>query len=238
MQDMIWYIMETLPNDRMSNLNFDLINSTWSSSIMFLLQAMTSAEIDAEMVCPLKTPSFLPGTHQYYPKRHSLIEGMSKCKIKREEAQAKFSITMLNDHMMKSTLTDLRLMRQWGQQRSSTAISRIMRQLAASCPKDSIIFAAEATAITLALKYYRHMDHVQHDAVVYSDPMSWQRHLCPILPSHCGIEGNEIVDQLAKATLWPWHRPAENYSLCRFDATGKLVRPTESSNQVGCIYTW
>ena len=47
------------------------------------------------------------------------------------------SIAMLKDHMMKSTLTDLRLIREWGQQRSSTAISRMVRRLAASCPKDS-----------------------------------------------------------------------------------------------------
>ena len=46
---------------------------------------------------------------------------------------------MLKDHMMKSTLTDLRLTREWGQQRSSTAISRMVRRLAASCPKDSQI---------------------------------------------------------------------------------------------------
>ena len=37
------------------------------------------AEIDIETVCPLKTPTFPPGTHEYEPKRHSLIEGVSKC---------------------------------------------------------------------------------------------------------------------------------------------------------------
>ena len=53
-------------------------------------EAMTFAKIDIETVCPLKTPSFPPATHEYDPKRHSLIEGMSKCMITREEAQAKF----------------------------------------------------------------------------------------------------------------------------------------------------
>ena len=53
-------------------------------------EAMTSAEIDIKTVCPLKTPTFPPGTHEYDPKRHSLIEGVSKCMITREEAQAKF----------------------------------------------------------------------------------------------------------------------------------------------------
>ena len=52
--------------------------------------AMASAEINAELVCPLVTPSFPPGTHDYDPKRHDLIEGVSKCMISREEAQAKF----------------------------------------------------------------------------------------------------------------------------------------------------
>ena len=54
------------------------------------LKAMTSAEIDVELVCPLRTPNFPPGTHEYDPKKHNLIEGVSKCMITREEAQAKF----------------------------------------------------------------------------------------------------------------------------------------------------
>ena len=44
-------------------------------------EAMTSAEINAELVCPLMTPNFPPGTHDYDPKRHDLIEGVSKCII-------------------------------------------------------------------------------------------------------------------------------------------------------------
>ena len=53
-------------------------------------EAMTSAEIDIETVCPLKTPTFPPGTHEYDPKRHNLIEEVSICMITREEDQAKF----------------------------------------------------------------------------------------------------------------------------------------------------
>ena len=77
--------------------------------------------------------------------------------------------------------------------------------------------------------YYRHMDPVQQDVVFYSDSMSCLQAIegedtenpliCHILnllwalsdkgtcvrfcwvPSHCGIEGNEVVDQLAKETL-------------------------------------
>ena len=102
-------------------------------------------------------------------------------------------------------------------------------QLSKRLPDNSTIFAAEATAIILALDYYRHMDPVQHDVVFYSDSMSclqaiegedtensfichimnllWALsdrgtcvHFCWV-PSHCGIEGNEVVDQLAKETL-------------------------------------
>ena len=103
------------------------------------------------------------------------------------------------------------------------------RQLSKRRPNNSTIFAAEATAITLALDYYQYMDPVQHDVVVYSDSLSCLQALesedtespliCHIMyllwalsdkgthvrfcwvPSHCGIEGNEIVDQLAKETL-------------------------------------
>ena len=54
-------------------------------------EAMTFAEINADLVCPLRTPNFPPGTHDYDPKRHDLIEGVSKCMISRQEAQAKFN---------------------------------------------------------------------------------------------------------------------------------------------------
>ena len=142
------------------------------------------------------------------------------------------SIVMLKDHMMKSTLTDLRLTRVG----AAAVINRhfqngetTCRQLSKRLPNNSTIFAAEATAITLALNYYRHMDPVQHDVVIYSDSMSCLQAIegedtnspliCQIMnllwalsdkgtcvrfcwvPSHCGIEGNEIVDQLAKETL-------------------------------------
>ena len=95
--------------------------------------------------------------------------------------------------------------------------------------QNSTIFAAEATAISLALNYYQHMGPVHQDVVVYSDSMSRLQaiegedtdnplicHITNLLwllsdrgthglfcwiPSHCGIEGNERVDQLAKETL-------------------------------------
>ena len=54
-------------------------------------EAMTSAEINAELVCPLRTPNFPPGTHDYNPKQHNLIEGESKCMISGQEAEAKLN---------------------------------------------------------------------------------------------------------------------------------------------------
>ena len=108
----------------------------------------------------------------------------------------------------------------------------MVRQPAAHCPKklpdNSIIFAAEATAISLALNYYQHIGPMHYDVVVYSDSMSCLQaiegedtenpFICHIMnllrllsdkgthvrfcsiPSHCDIEGNERVDQLAKET--------------------------------------
>ena len=103
------------------------------------------------------------------------------------------------------------------------------RQLAKRLPDNSTIFAAEATAIPLALNYQRHIGPVCHDVVFYCDSMSWLQaiegedtenlfiwHIMNLLwllsdkgtharfcwiTSHCGNDGNERVDQLAKKTL-------------------------------------
>ena len=40
-------------------------------------EAMTSAEINAELVCPLRTPNFPPGMHDYDPKRHDLVDSLN-----------------------------------------------------------------------------------------------------------------------------------------------------------------
>ena len=46
-----------------------------------------SAELNAKLVCSMRTPNFPPGTHDCDIKRHNLIEGVSKCMISRQEAQ-------------------------------------------------------------------------------------------------------------------------------------------------------
>ena len=53
-------------------------------------EAMASAEgINTEVVCPLRIPSFPPGTHHYSSERHNPIEGVNKYMIFRQELQAK-----------------------------------------------------------------------------------------------------------------------------------------------------
>ena len=140
-------------------------------------EAMTSAEIDIETVCPLKTPTFPPGTHEYDPKKHSLIEGVSKCMITREEAQAKFKEYRDAQGPHDEVYTDGSKMDE--RVGAAAVINRhfqngetTCRQLSKRLPNNSTIFGAEATAITLALNYYRHMDPVQHDVIIYSDSMS------------------------------------------------------------------
>ena len=140
-------------------------------------EAMTSAEINAELVCPLRTPNFPPGTHDYDPKRHDLIEGVSKCMISRQEAQAKFNEFREAQGSHDEVYTDGSKMNE--RVGAAAVINRhfqngetTCRQLSKRLPDNSTIFAAEATAISLVLNYYQHMGPVHHDVVVYSDSMS------------------------------------------------------------------
>ena len=56
------------------------------------------------------------------------------------------------------------------------------------------------------------------------------------VPSHCGIDGNERVDQLAKETLDQDIDPLANVN--RYETTGQLLHSEVGSNQVGCSCTW
>ena len=194
-------------------------------------ETMTSAEINAELVCPLGTPNFPPGMHDYDPRRHNLIEGVSKSMISRQEAQAKFSEYHEVQGSYDEVYTDGSKM---NERAGAVAVinhhfqngETTCHQLSKRLPDNSTIFAAEATAISLALNYYQHMGPVHHDVVVNSESMSCLQaiegeetenplicHIMNLLwllsdrgthvrfcwiPSHCGIEGNERVDQLAK----------------------------------------
>ena len=111
-------------------------------------EAMTSVKINAELVCPLRTPNFPSGMHDYDPKRHNLIKGVSKCMISRQEAQAKFSEYCKAQGPRVEIYTDgSKMNERVGQQWSSTVISTMVRQPAANCPKD-----CQTTAPSLQLR--------------------------------------------------------------------------------------
>ena len=154
---------------------------------------------------PTPTQTFPPGTHEYEPKRHSLIEGVGKCMITREEAQAKFRDYRDAQGPHDEVYTDgSKIDERVG---AAAVINRhfqngetTCRQLSKRLPNNSTIFAAEATAITLALNYYRHMDPVQHDVVIYSDSMSCLQAI------EGGDTNNPLICQiinLLKPTLGP-----------------------------------
>ena len=171
--------------------------------------------------------------HDYDPKRHDLIEEVSKCMISRQEAQAKFNEYHEARGSHDEAYTDGSKMNE--RVGAAAVINRhfqngetTCRQLSKKLPDNSIIFTAEATAISLALTYYQHIGPMHYDVVVYSDSMSCLQaiegedtenpFICHIMnllrllsdkgthvrfcsiPSHCDIEGNERVDQLAKET--------------------------------------
>ena len=154
--------------------------------------------------------------------------------ISRQEAQAKFNEFREAQGSHDEVYTDSSKMNERVEavaitnhnfQNSETTCHQLSKRL----PDNSTIFAAEATAISLALNYYQYMGSVHHDVVVYSDAMSCLQAIdvedtenpltCHIMnlfwlpsdrgkhvrfcwiPSHCGIEGNEREDQLAKETL-------------------------------------
>ena len=112
-------------------------------------EAMTSAEINAELVCPLRTPNFPPETHDYDPKRHDLIEGVSKCMISGQEAQAKFNEYREAQGSHDEVYTDGSKMNE--KVGAAAVINRHLqngettcRQLSKRLPDNSTIFAAEA----------------------------------------------------------------------------------------------
>ena len=225
---------------------------------------MASAEINVDLICPLRQPSFPRGTHEYDTTRHNLIEVVSKCMISRQEAQAKFNEycgtqgphdeVYTNGSKIDERVDAAAVFNHYFKNGEITC-----HCLSKRLPDNSTIFAAEATAITLALDYYQHMGSVRHDVVVYSDSMSCLQAIegedtenpliCYIMnllwllsdkgthvhfgwiPSNCGIEGNEKVDQLAKGSLDHDIDP-----LCRFKAINQLLYPAAGSDQMGC--TW
>ena len=126
------------------------------------------------------------------------------------------------------------------------------RQLSKRQPDNNTIFAAEATAITLALNYNWHMGPVHHDVVVYSESISclpyhasalvieWHGHVCSFLMDNKPLWhwGKWKNGPTSKRYPWPRHRPTDKRPLYRYEATGQLLHTAVVSNQVGCNCTW
>ena len=206
----------------------------------------------------------------YNPKRHNLIEGVNKCMISRPEAQAKFREYRETLGSHDKVFTDGSKMNE--RFRAAAVINRhfqngetTCRHLTKRLPDNSTIFAAEATAITLALNYYQHMGPVHHDVIVYSDSMSclqavegedrepfylpyhepplvveWQRHTYSFLldTKPLWLRRKWKSWPAGEGDPWPWHRSSGGCPLCRFETTGQLLHPAAGSNQVGCSCTW
>ena len=105
---------------------------------------------------PLGTPNFPPGTHDYDPRRHDLIEAVSKCIISGQEAQAKFNEFRKAQGSHDEVYTDGSKINE--REGAAAVINRhflngetTCRQLSKRLPDNSTIFPAEATAISLAL---------------------------------------------------------------------------------------
>ena len=98
------------------------------------------------------------------------------------------------------------------------------RQLSKRLPDNSTIFAAEATVISLALKYYQHMGPVHHDVVVYSDSMSCLQ----------AIEGEDSEKTLLFAISWTcsghWVTRAHMFVSAGYQATVALAQMKEWTN--------
>ena len=139
------------------------------------------------------------------------------------------------------------------------------RQLSRRLPDNNTIFAAEATAISLALNYYQHMGPVHHDVVVYSDSMSCLQaiegedtenpFICHIMNLLWSLSDKGTCSfLLGTKPLWHWrkwksgptskrdprprYRPTGKCPLYRYETTGQLLHSEVGSNQVGCSCTW
>ena len=99
--------------------------------------AMASAKIKTKLVCPFRKHIFPLGTHDYDPKKHNLIEGVSKCMISRQEARAKFNEYHETQGSHNEVYTEGSKINERGG-RAAAVInchSRLVRQPAANCQK-------------------------------------------------------------------------------------------------------
>ena len=117
---------------------------------------MTSAEINISLVFPLRKRSFPQQTHKYDPKKHNLIEDVTKSMITRHEASVKF-----NDYDPISGTQD-EVCTDWsnigGSVWAAAAIKRHLQNDESTCrhlskriPGNSTIFVGYPTAVALSV---------------------------------------------------------------------------------------
>ena len=190
-------------------------------------EAMTSAEIDIETVCPLKTPTFPPGTHEYDPKRHSLIEGVSKCMITREEAQVKFREYHDAQGPHDEVYTDGSKI----DERVGAAVVINRQSAHGSCTARcrNLLWLNVLLAGNWRRRYWQPSHLPDHESPL---GIERQRHLCPLLLGAKPLwhRGEWDSGPASKGDPWPWHRPTNDCPLCRFEATGQLLHSTGGPN--------
>ena len=225
---------------------------------------MTSAEINVELVCPLRTPNFPPGTHDYGPKRHDLIEGVSKCMISGQEAQAKFNKFREAQGSHDEVYTDgSKMNKRVG---AAAVINRHFQNGETTChqlfkrlPDNSTTFAAGTELLPTHGPSPSRCGSLLWLNVLFAGNWGW-RHWEPFyLPYHepaLAIEwqGHTCSFLLGTKPLWHWrkrksgstskrdprprYRPAGKCPLYRYETTGRLPHSEVGSNQVGCSCTW
>ena len=128
--------------------------------------------------CPLRTPVFPPVTYEYDPERHNLIDELSKCMIKGEGAQTKFG--EYRDAV--GTHEDVYTARPTIHEivGAAAVIKRHFQNGETTCHQLPKKLLDNSTTLDTCVRF------------------CW-------VPSHCGIESNEIVEQLAQETLTTVH---------------------------------
>ena len=161
---------------------------------------MTSKEICLHLVCPLRTPSSSPGTHEFNLKRYVFIEGARKCMTITERkgssqiqyrnpqginGEVYIDGSKINERVGTATVINHHF------QNGETTGWQLSKRL--------LWITAETIAITLTLNYYRHIDTEKGNVVVYCDSMS---SLQFNLPYHIPPLGYRLTKALVPTSAW------------------------------------
>ena len=231
-------------------------------------EAMTSAEINAELVCPLRTPNFPPGTHDYDPKRHDLIEGVSKCMISRQEAQAKFNefrealgshdevytdgskmnekvgaAAVINRHFQNGETTCRQLSKRLPDNSSSWGYSHQSGTELLPTHGPSPSWRGSLLWLNVLFAGNWGWRHQEPFYLPYHEPalvIEWQGHTCSFLLCTKPLWhwGKWKSGPTSKRDPRPRYRPTGKCPLYRYETTGQLLHSEVGSNQVGCSCTW